>query len=106
MYACFSVISSRIVIPNFLQVIPKTVRFDIKTSLELECLITNTERTNFKIQIDSQFDSSDCFELMIRKNTRSCTRGKLIITSNNYYVHNTLCFLRLINSKHSEKAFR
>ena len=50
----------------------------------------------FEIQIICnllyELDSSECFELMMRKNTRSCTHWKLVITSYNSHVYKTLCF--------------
>ena len=39
-----------------------------------------------------------CFELMIRKNKRSCTNWKLVITSYNSHVYKTLCLCRSIQS--------
>ena len=44
-----------------------------------------SEKDTFQTQISRQLlyelDSCECFELAIRKNTRSCTHGKLMITS-------------------------
>ena len=41
----------------------------------------------------SSLKLTDCFELMIRQNTRSCTHWQLIITSYNFHVYKTLCVL-------------
>ena len=44
-----------------------------------------SEKDTFQTQISRQLlcelDSCECFELAIRKNRRSCTHGKLMITS-------------------------
>ena len=67
-----------------------------------------TELFKFKLATTyccKMFDSADCFELMIRKNKRSCTHLKLRITSYSSQARvPDLVFLQIINSKYSEMS--
>ena len=54
----------------------------------MQCVSKQTLPLNY-LQAIVLVDSSDCFELIIHKNKRSCTHWKLIITSYNSRVYKT-----------------